>query len=68
MAVDAAMTALLPCLMAYSLIGETFHEIVGVVMLVLFIAHHILNRAWCKGLFRGRYSPSRAEAITAPFL
>ena len=60
MAVDAAMTALLPCLMAYSLIGETFHEIAGVVMLGLFIAHHILNRAWCKGLFRGRYSPYRA--------
>ena len=60
MAVDAAMTALLPCLMAYSLIGETFHEIAGVAMLVLFIAHHILNRAWFKGLFRGRYSPYRA--------
>ena len=60
MAVDAAMTALLPCLMAYSLIGEIFHEITGVLMLVLFIAHHILNRAWCKGLFRGRYSPYRA--------
>ncbi len=60
MAVDAAMTALLPCLMAYSLIGETFHEVAGVAMLALFIAHHILNRAWCKGLFRGRYSPYRA--------
>ena len=60
MAVDAAMTSLLPCLMAYSLIGETFHEIAGVAMLVLFIAHHILNRAWFKGLFRGRYSPYRA--------
>ena len=60
MAVDAAMTALLPCLMAYSLIGETFHEIMGVAMLGLFTAHHILNRTWFKGLFRGRYSPYRA--------
>ena len=58
--IDAAMTVLLPCLMAYSLIGETFHEIAGVAMLGLFIAHHILNRAWFKGLFRGRYSPYRA--------
>ena len=58
--IDAAMTALLPCLMAYSLIGETFHEIMGVAMLGLFIAHHILNRTWFKGLFRGRYSPYRA--------
>lgn len=60
MAVDAAMTLLLPCLMAYSLIGETFHEIAGVAMLALFIAHHILNRGWRKGLFRGRTSPFRA--------
>ena len=58
--IDAAMTALLPCLMAYSLIGETFHEIMGVAMLGLFTAHHILNRTWFKGLFRGRYSPYRA--------
>ena len=58
--IDAAMTVLLPCLMAYSLIGETFHEVAGVAMLALFIAHHILNRGWFKGLFRGRYSPYRA--------
>ena len=59
MAVDVAMTALLPCLMAYSLIGETFHEAAGVAMLALFIGHHVLNRGWLKGLFRGRYTPYR---------
>ena len=68
MAVDAAMTVLLPCLMAYSLIGETFHEVAGVAMLVLFIAHHILNRAWFKGLFRGRYSPYRAFSTAVNLL
>ena len=26
---DIAMTVLLPMLMAYSLIGETFHEVIG---------------------------------------
>ena len=31
---DIAMTVLLPMLMAYSLIGETFHEVVGTLMLV----------------------------------
>ena len=59
MAVDLAMTVLLPCLMAYSLLGETFHEAAGAAMLVLFIAHHVLNKHWFKGLFRGRYSPCR---------
>ena len=61
-AVDILMTALLPCLMAYSLIGETFHEIAGVAMLALFITHHVLNRGWLKGLLRGRYTPYRVFA------
>lgn len=59
MAIDAGMVVLLPCLMAYSLIGETFHEIVGTIMLILFIAHHRMNRGWLRGLGRGRYSPRR---------
>ena len=59
MFIDAAMIVLLPMLMAYSLIGEIFHEIAGTLMLCLFIAHHWLNRAWLKGLIRGRYTPRR---------
>lgn len=35
--VDIAMTVLLPMLMAYSLIGEKFHEIIGTLMFALFI-------------------------------
>ena len=57
MLIDAVMVILLPMLMAYSLIGETFHEIAGTLMLCLFLAHHWMNRAWLKGLFRGRYTP-----------
>lgn len=57
--IDMAMVVLLPMLMAYSLIGETFHEIAGTLMLCLFLAHHWLNRAWFKGLLRGRYSLRR---------
>lgn len=53
------MVLLLPLLMAYSLIGERFHEIAGTAMLCLFITHHWLNRAWLKNLFRGRYTPLR---------
>ena len=68
MAVDAAMTVLLPCLMAYSLIGETFHEAAGVGMLALFLAHHVLNRGWSRGLFRGRYRPLRAVRTAVDLL
>ena len=56
---DAAMVLLLPLLMAYSLIGEAFHEVAGTLMLVLFILHHWLNRKWWKSLFRGKYSLQR---------
>ncbi|MBE6010257.1 MAG: DUF4405 domain-containing protein [Lachnospiraceae bacterium] len=46
MILDIAMVVLLPMLMAYSLIGETFHEVIGSVIFVLFIIHNILNRKW----------------------
>lgn len=57
--VDAAMVLLLPLLMAYSLIGEAFHEVAGTSMFLLFLAHHWLNRAWLKNLFRGKYTALR---------
>ena len=53
------MVLLLPLLMAYSLIGERFHEIAGTTMLILFVSHHCLNRSWVKNLSRGRYTPRR---------
>ena len=56
---DAAMVLLLPLLMAYSLIGEAFHEVAGTLMLALFILHHWLNREWWKSLLRGKYSLQR---------
>lgn len=59
LAIDLAMTALLPMLMAYSLIGETFHEVIGTVILVLFLLHHIQNRKWFPALFKGRYPARR---------
>ena len=63
MCIDLAMTAALPILMCYSLSGETAHEIIGVTMFCLFIAHHILNIGWIKSLFTGfagRYTLQRA--------
>ncbi|MBR0231706.1 MAG: DUF4405 domain-containing protein [Clostridia bacterium] len=56
---DILMIAALPVLMAYSLVGETLHEIVGTAMLVLFIAHHVLNRKATAAAFKGKQSPVR---------
>ena len=57
--IDITMTVLLPLLMAYSLIGEAFHEVVGTAIFVLFIVHHILNRKWYGALFKGKYTARR---------
>lgn len=59
MAVDGAMVILLPLLMAYSLLGETAHEWLGIAMSALFILHHVLNRKWYGGLCKGRYNAVR---------
>ena len=62
--IDALMTLALPCLMAYGLIGEKTHEILGLCTVGLFIVHHVLNRRWHANLFKGRYTVYRA-ALTA---
>lgn len=54
--IDIVMVILLPMLMAYSLIGEKFHELIGTVMFILFITHHVMNRKWCQALPKGRYN------------
>ena len=58
-AFDVLMTAALPVMMAYSLAGETLHEIVGTAMLALFITHHILNRKATAAMFKGKQTPVR---------
>lgn len=57
--IDLAMLVLMPLLMAYSLVGETAHEWLGIAMLVLFMLHHLLNLGWYKSLFRGKYTAFR---------
>lgn len=54
------MVVLLPFLMTYELIGEATHEILGIAMLVLVVAHHLLNRSWHTHLLRGKYTLQRA--------
>ena len=52
--VDVLMTVLLLFLMGSQLWGEEAHEWAGAGMFILFIAHHVLNRGWHKGLFKGK--------------
>lgn len=55
MGIDILMTALLLCLMGYQITGQLFHEWFGAGMLVLFLAHNILNIRWYGSLFKGKY-------------
>ncbi len=54
-----SMTVIMPLLMAYSLIGELFHEITGSLIFILFIIHHILNRRWYGTIAKGKYNAKR---------
>lgn len=68
LAVDVFMTLALLFLMGYHLWGEAPHEWVGAGMLVLFIAHHILNGHWYKTLFKGKYNAMRIVTLTVDLL
>lgn len=50
------MTLALSCLMAYELIGQDTHEVMGICMVSAFILHHILNSGWHTHLFKGKYT------------
>ena len=54
--------------MGYQLWGDAAHEWAGAVMLILFIVHHILNRAWYKSLAKGRYTPMRVLIVAVDML
>lgn len=55
MGIDFLMTVLLLCLMAYQITGQELHEWFGAGMLLLFIAHNLLNIRWYGNLFKGKY-------------
>ena len=67
MGIDVLMTALLLCLMAYQITGQTLHEWFGAGMLVLFIVHNILNIRWYGNLFKGKYRLLRIIQTTFNF-
>ena len=56
---DILMTLALPCLMAYELIGQETHEILGLCTVGLFLLHHAMNGQWHRNLFRGKYTAYR---------
>lgn len=66
--IDIAMTLLFLVLMAYHITGERLHEWLGMTLFILFLVHHILNRNWYRGLFKGKYTASRILMAAVNFL
>lgn len=66
--IDVSMTVLMLVAMAYHITGNTIHETVGVVLLVLFIVHNILNRRWYKTILKGKYNLRRILSILVNIL
>lgn len=66
--IDLSMTVLMLDAMAYYITGNTIHERVGVLLLLFFIAHNILNRRWYKTIFRGNYNLQRILSIVVNLL
>jgi Domain of unknown function (DUF4405) len=66
--IDLAMTVLMLVVMAYHVTGNTIHELVGVVLFVLFIVHNILNRRWYKTIIKGKYHVQRILKIVVNLL
>lgn len=65
--IDLFMTILLLLLMAFQITGQEFHEWFGAGMLVLFLAHNILNFKWYRSLFKGKYSILRVMRMIVNF-
>ncbi|MDR0628669.1 MAG: DUF4405 domain-containing protein [Treponema sp.] len=56
---DLAFTILLLCALMYRVTGDAAHELIGISVFTLFIAHNILNRQWYKTIFKGTYTLRR---------
>lgn len=66
--IDLSMTVMMIVAMAYYITGNTIHELVGFVLLVLFIIHNILNRRWYKAILNGKYNFRRILSIAVNLL
>lgn len=66
--IDIVMTFLFIILMGYHITGNKLHEVLGVIIFILFILHHILNIKWYKSVFKGKYSFQRTIPLILDLL
>lgn len=68
--IDLAMLSCFLFLFALPATGVFTHEVLGLVLFVLFLLHNALNYRWYKVLFKGRYGAGRVlrSAVNAALL
>jgi hypothetical protein len=66
--IDLAMTILMLVTMAYQITGNAIHELLGVLLFILFITHNFFNRRWYKTIFKGKYNARRILSIVVNIL
>jgi hypothetical protein len=66
--IDFSMTVLMLVAMAYQITGNTIHELVGIILFLLFISHNFLNRRWYKTIFKGKHNVRRILSIVVNLL
>jgi|GEM_PF-1110771 len=63
-AVDALMSAMFLYMMSYRAVhGLLYHGICGTALFALIIVHHLLNAAYCRSLFKGKYAARRIVLV-----
>ena len=65
MLVDFLMLLLSVTLMGGTLLftDDRVHQILGMVLLVLWACHVVLNRRWYGAVFKGTYAPDRKSVV-----
>ena len=62
------MVILMIIVMSYQAVGNLFHEVAGVALLVLFLVHNILNQKWYQNIAKGKYSAFRKTMLVVDIL
>ncbi|MDE5615090.1 MAG: endonuclease, partial [Treponemataceae bacterium] len=65
MTLDIVMTLLSVALMGGTVLfpSDKVHQVLGMVLFVLWAAHVALNRRWCASLCKGTYPPYRVMQL-----
>lgn len=66
--IDVLMYIIFIVLMGHHITENKIHEILGIVMFILFIIHNLLNLKFYKTIFKGKYNLKRLFLTTIDVL